>query len=976
MSSRVQIKGKQIKDGTITTDDIADDTLTGVDIDESTLIITKLRDQDNDTKIEVEQTSDDDTIRFDTAGNPRVIIDNLGKVGIGIGNPSSQLHIANSTTDDLLFLETTENSNSASPVIKLKRNSTSPANADYIGQIKFQGENNADQNVTYAKITAKIGSVTDGAEQGIIEFANMKNGSSGITARLRHDSLQLLNNTNLSVDGTTEISEYLYHKDDNDTYMHFTDGRIRFNAGGINMFGMHNKDLSQNPSHQVTVNNDANNVDFVIKDAGGNIYFRGDASTGRVGIGTETPEVPLHVMGNASINGHLGVGTSNPRAPIHVEVSNGAGDVHLASNSSNINQSEGLGNIFFVGTLDGGNNYKQGAAIHAFAAQNWNAAGNNFSTSMSFKTCSGNTLATKMTLDSDGDLCVGTMVANEKLTVEGALSLKEMSAINSIANGYGKLYVDSSDSALKFLNDSGTTYNLLSTDGVWSTGTSSFSDCANTASPITRIVIGDTVSSFSATPLQVVRNSGGAGISAAGSHLLLHRKTVNIGDEVSLGFYISDNSSNSQATPGASIHHERLGNWSYGSLNFSTKSSASSTGDCDVRMKIMPTGQVGIGYNSSTREEPITQGTAVNVGQLSVHSHSSDANSGPALNFSRYDSAISDGHNIGEIYFYSSENNTDYASTGYIICESAVTFSPGDFATRMKFGITKRSQGSASDILILEGGGGATSQARVSIGTNDSQAKLNVVGSKGDAWVFKARGNQDDDVLVANFVNDNTSNDADGIGIQIGPNSHSNNQFSIYNSFIKFKDGDGDNMGVIRAKQSGDVELVNAFTGTHPVAILDGTYEIGQIIETTGEMWVKIATNISDSFPYVQLSQSNNSKKVFGVIACMSWRAEKNPWLGILKHNPMKDTHKLAQCNSIGEGCILVTNINGNIENGDYITSSEILGLGRKQDDDILRNYTVAKCIEDIDWETIVDTIEHEGQSYKKCLVACTYHCA
>ena len=33
----------------------------------------------------------------------------------------------------------------------------------------------------------------------------MKNGSSGITARLRHDSLQLINSTNLTVDGSVGI---------------------------------------------------------------------------------------------------------------------------------------------------------------------------------------------------------------------------------------------------------------------------------------------------------------------------------------------------------------------------------------------------------------------------------------------------------------------------------------------------------------------------------------------------------------------------------------------------------------------------------------------------------------------------------------------------------------------------------------------------------------------------------------------------
>ena len=111
--------------------------------------------------------------------------------------------LTNTSTDDTLLLTTTEDSSTAGPVITLKRNSASPADADYMGQLKFQGENDADQEVVYAKITAKIQDVSDGTEDGLLEFANMKAGSNVITARLRSDSLQLLNGTTLVVAGLT-----------------------------------------------------------------------------------------------------------------------------------------------------------------------------------------------------------------------------------------------------------------------------------------------------------------------------------------------------------------------------------------------------------------------------------------------------------------------------------------------------------------------------------------------------------------------------------------------------------------------------------------------------------------------------------------------------------------------------------------------------------------------------------------------------
>ena len=42
------------------------------------------------------------------------------------------------------------------PTIDLVRDSSSPADADYLGQIKFTGEDDGGNSHTYAKITGKI----------------------------------------------------------------------------------------------------------------------------------------------------------------------------------------------------------------------------------------------------------------------------------------------------------------------------------------------------------------------------------------------------------------------------------------------------------------------------------------------------------------------------------------------------------------------------------------------------------------------------------------------------------------------------------------------------------------------------------------------------------------------------------------------------------------------------------------------------
>jgi hypothetical protein len=60
-------------------------------------------DADGDTKIQVEESSDEDYIRFDTAGSERLVIDNAGNIGIGTTSPSASANLEiNSTTKGFL----------------------------------------------------------------------------------------------------------------------------------------------------------------------------------------------------------------------------------------------------------------------------------------------------------------------------------------------------------------------------------------------------------------------------------------------------------------------------------------------------------------------------------------------------------------------------------------------------------------------------------------------------------------------------------------------------------------------------------------------------------------------------------------------------------------------------------------------------------------------------------------------------------
>ncbi len=70
----------------LTTKAYVDSAVSGISSDE-------IADADNNTKIQVEEGANDDTIRFDTAGTERMVIDSSGNVGIGTNSPSNPLQV-------------------------------------------------------------------------------------------------------------------------------------------------------------------------------------------------------------------------------------------------------------------------------------------------------------------------------------------------------------------------------------------------------------------------------------------------------------------------------------------------------------------------------------------------------------------------------------------------------------------------------------------------------------------------------------------------------------------------------------------------------------------------------------------------------------------------------------------------------------------------------------------------------------------
>ena len=107
-----------------------------------------------------------------------------------------------STTGDLTITSTDAGS-SAAPIIDLVRDSSSPADADYLGQIKFKGDDDGGSQHIYAKISGKIQDASAGSEDGLIEFAVVSGGSQEIVARIKNDGLFLNSGNLITFEGAT-----------------------------------------------------------------------------------------------------------------------------------------------------------------------------------------------------------------------------------------------------------------------------------------------------------------------------------------------------------------------------------------------------------------------------------------------------------------------------------------------------------------------------------------------------------------------------------------------------------------------------------------------------------------------------------------------------------------------------------------------------------------------------------------------------
>ena len=120
----------------------------------------------------------------------------------------------------------------------------------------------------------------------------------------------------LSVAGNVGFDEYIYHNGDTDTFIRLEPDEINIKVGGERMIFMV-EGGGGTQADKITINDDDVDIDFQVKGTSESNLIRTDAANDRVGIGTATPAVTLHVQGDTCVTGNI-IGTLSTAAQTNI----------------------------------------------------------------------------------------------------------------------------------------------------------------------------------------------------------------------------------------------------------------------------------------------------------------------------------------------------------------------------------------------------------------------------------------------------------------------------------------------------------------------------------------------------------------------------------------------------------------------------------------------------------------------------------
>jgi len=158
------------------------------------------------SEVVVNDDSADMDLRVESNNNANMLFVDGGNDHVNIATSTDHggvLNVESSDTNDTVVLVSTDDTNVNGPILNISRQSTSPANSDVMGKLRFTGKNDAGEDVEYANLNARIMDVADGVEDGRLIFQTMLNGSLQNRIDIQSDET-VINESSQSVDFRVE----------------------------------------------------------------------------------------------------------------------------------------------------------------------------------------------------------------------------------------------------------------------------------------------------------------------------------------------------------------------------------------------------------------------------------------------------------------------------------------------------------------------------------------------------------------------------------------------------------------------------------------------------------------------------------------------------------------------------------------------------------------------------------------------------
>ena len=125
-------------------------------------------DDDADTSI---SSATDDTLVFEIAGT------NAHSMTSSLADFNTPVSITVSDNSDTLILKSTDTDANSAPILNLFRDANSAADNDFVGSIKFNADNDANEETQIYEIKAGINDASDGTEDGMVRHSIMVGGT-------------------------------------------------------------------------------------------------------------------------------------------------------------------------------------------------------------------------------------------------------------------------------------------------------------------------------------------------------------------------------------------------------------------------------------------------------------------------------------------------------------------------------------------------------------------------------------------------------------------------------------------------------------------------------------------------------------------------------------------------------------------------------------------------------------------------------